>query len=119
MLEGKTIAVVVPAYNEEALIAPTLEGIPGFVDRIFVVDDASTDGTGDRALAEENPRVELITHDRNRGVGAAIISGYKAALAEKIDATAVMAGDNQMDPDELEAIALPVGRDRLDYAQAN
>jgi glycosyltransferase involved in cell wall biosynthesis len=109
----------VPAYNEEALIDATLQGIPEFVDRIFVVDDASTDDTAERARAGGDPRVEVIQHDRNRGVGASIVTGYKRALNERVDATAVMAGDNQMDPDELELLALPVVRDELDYAKAN
>ena len=61
----------------------------------------------------------MIVHERNRGVGAAIVTGYKRALAARIDAVAVMAGDNQMDPDELEALALPVVRGELDYAKAN
>src|SRR5438128_6127551 len=119
MLEGKKVAVVVPAHNEEDLIGATLQGIPGFVDRIYVVDDASNDATAERARAVEDPRLEVITHDRNRGVGAAIVTGYKRALAERMDATAVMAGDNQMDPDELEMFATPVVRDQLDYAKAN
>jgi glycosyltransferase involved in cell wall biosynthesis len=119
VLEGKRVAVVVPAYNEEELVAATLQGIPGFVDRIYVVDDASTDATAERVRAAGDPRVELIVHDRNRGVGAAVVSGYKRALAERMDATAVMAGDNQMDPDELEGLALPVVRGELDYAKAN
>jgi glycosyltransferase involved in cell wall biosynthesis len=119
MLEGRTVAVVVPAHNEEQLIVATLQGIPGFVDRIFVIDDASTDSTVERARSVDDGRVEVVTHDRNRGVGAAIVTGYKRALAERMDATAVMAGDNQMDPDELEELALPVVRDELDYAKAN
>jgi glycosyltransferase involved in cell wall biosynthesis len=119
MLEGKSVAVVVPAHNEEALIDAMLQGIPGFVDRIFVVDDASTDATADRVRAVDDPRVELISHERNRGVGAAIVTGYKRSLASRADATAVMAGDNQMDPDELEELALPVVRGELDYAKAN
>jgi glycosyltransferase involved in cell wall biosynthesis len=119
MLEGKTVAVVVPAHNEEALISATLEGIPGFVDRVFVVDDASSDATAERARLVADPRVEVIAHDRNRGVGAAIVTGYKRALAARIDAVAVMAGDNQMDPDELEGLALPVVRGELEYAKAN
>src|SRR3954452_4181089 len=118
MLEGKTVAVVVPAHDEQELIAATLQGIPGFVDRIYVVDDASTDETAERARSAEDPRVELLVHPTNRGVGAAIVTGYKRALAERIDATAVMAGDNQMDPDELEGLALPVVRGELDYAKA-
>ena len=119
MLEGKTVAVVVPAHDEQELIVATLQGIPGFVDRVFVVDDASSDETAERARSLGDPRVEVVSHDRNRGVGAAIVTGYRRALAERIAATAVMAGDNQMDPDELEALALPVVRDQLDYAKAN
>jgi glycosyltransferase involved in cell wall biosynthesis len=119
VLEGKTVAVVVPAHDEEGLIATTLQGIPPFVDRVFVVDDASTDATADRARATGDPRVEIVRHERNQGVGAAIVTGYRRALAEGIDATAVMAGDNQMDPAELEGLALPVVRGELDYAKAN
>jgi glycosyltransferase involved in cell wall biosynthesis len=119
MLEGKRVAVVVPARDEEQLIVATLQGIPGFVDRIYVVDDASGDATAERARSVDDPRVEVIAHERNRGVGAAIVTGYKRALTEQVDATAVMAGDNQMDPDELEQLALPVVRGELDYAKAN
>ena len=108
MIGGKTIAVVVPAYDEEALIGETLAGIPSFVDRIIVVDDASRDATAEKARGFADPQIEVIVHEQNHGVGAAIVTGYKRALAERIDVTAVMAGDNQMDPDELEAIAGPV-----------
>jgi glycosyltransferase involved in cell wall biosynthesis len=119
MLEAKRVAVVVPAHNEAELIVATLQGVPGFVDRIYVVDDASSDETAERARSVDDSRIEVIVHDRNRGVGAAIVSGYKRALADGVDATAVMAGDNQMDPDELEELALPVVRGELDYAKAN
>ena len=119
MLEGKTVAIVVPAYNEERLIAETIAGVPGFVDRIFVVDDSSRDATVERARATADPRVEVLVHEKNQGVGAAIVTGYKRALAERVDVTAVMAGDNQMDPAELESLAGPVARGELDYAKAN
>jgi glycosyltransferase involved in cell wall biosynthesis len=119
MLEGKRVGVVVPAHNEEHLIVPTIQGIPGFVDKIYVVDDRSTDETAERARSAGDPRVEVIVHEQNRGVGGAIVTGYKRALADRMDATAVMAGDNQMDPDELEMLTLPVVRDELDYAKAN
>lgn len=119
MIAGKTIAVVVPAFDEEDLIGATISGIPEFVDRIVVVDDASRDATVARARTVTGRPVEVITHERNRGVGAAILTGYKRALAEGIEVTAVMAGDNQMDPDELESIVGPVVRGEVDYAKAN
>ena len=119
MLEGKRVAVVVPAFDEERLIGTTLSGIPELVDRIIVVDDASRDGTAAAARATGDERVEVITHDRNEGVGAAILTGYRRALDDGIDVTCVMAGDNQMDPADLAAIAGPVARGEVDYAKAN
>ncbi|MGD0167339.1 MAG: glycosyltransferase family 2 protein [Gaiellaceae bacterium] len=121
MLERKRIAVVVPAYDEERLIAETLASIPAFVDRVYVVDDASRDGTAERVktLAELHERVRLIEHERNAGVGAAIVTGYKAALADGQDVICVMAADNQMDPDDLESLVRPVARGELEYAKAN
>src|SRR5579883_2157793 len=119
MLEGKTVAVVVPAYMEERLVAVTIEGIPAFVDRIVVVDDASRDATAQTARALPDPRIEVIVHERNRGVGAAIVTGYKRALELGIDVTAVMAADNQMDPADLETLCRPVALGELDYAKAN
>ena len=119
MLEGKTVAVVVPAYDEESLVATTIGGVPSFVDRIIVVDDASRDGTAAAARSAGDGRVEVIAHERNAGVGAAIVTGYQRAVAEGIDVTCVMAADNQMDPTDLEKIALPVVRGELEYAKAN
>ena len=119
MLEGMSVAVVVPAYGEEALIGATLGGIPGFVDRVYVVDDASTDATAERARLFGDSRVEVIAHERNRGVGAAIVTGYDRALSDGMDVTCVMAGDNQMDPADLEQLVRPVARGEVDYAKAN
>ncbi|HET9674269.1 MAG TPA: glycosyltransferase family 2 protein [Gaiellaceae bacterium] len=119
MLEGKSVAVVIPAYNEEKLIGATVAGIPDFVDRVFVVDDCSGDGTALTVEAIDDERVELIRHDRNQGVGAAIVTGYKRARDEGVDVTAVMAADNQMDPDDLATLVAPVARGDVDYAKAN
>jgi glycosyltransferase involved in cell wall biosynthesis len=119
MLEGKSVAVVVPAHDEEALVGATIQGIPEFVDRIYVVDDASGDGTVAAARAAGDGRVEVIAHDRNRGVGGAIVTGYRRAVAEGVDVACVMAADNQMDPADLEKIALPVARGEVDYTKAN
>lgn len=119
MLEGKSVGVVVPAHDEESLIAETLGGIPGFVDRIVVVDDGSSDATVERARGFGDPRVEVIAHEANRGVGAAIVTGYRRALEEGLDVVCVMAADNQMDPADLATLVRPVARGELDYAKAN
>jgi glycosyltransferase involved in cell wall biosynthesis len=119
MLEGKQVAVVVPARDEETLLPETLSGIPKFVDRVYVVDDASRDGTVAAAEAGGDKRVSVIRHETNGGVGAAIVSGYKQALADGVDVIAVMAADNQMDPGDLETLAGAVARGEVDYAKAN
>jgi glycosyltransferase involved in cell wall biosynthesis len=119
MLEGKRVAVVVPAFDEEKLVGETIRGIPEFVDRIFVVDDASRDATTLRAEEVGDPRVQLLRHERNSGVGAAIATGYARALGEEIDVTCVMAADNQMDPTELAELVAPVARGDVEYTKAN
>jgi glycosyltransferase involved in cell wall biosynthesis len=119
VLHGKRVAVVVPAHDEESLIAGVLAAMPEFVDRVYVVDDASTDATSERARDGGDGRVEVIRHDRNEGVGAAIVTGYRRALAEGIDVACVMAGDGQMDPSDLETLAGAVARGEVDYAKAN
>ncbi len=119
MVEGKRVAVVVPAFDEELLVAETIRGIPAFVDLIVVVDDHSSDGTAERARAVGDPRVEVIEHAENQGVGAAIATGYERCRELGVDVTCVMAGDNQMDPGELAALVGPVARGEVDYAKAN
>jgi glycosyltransferase involved in cell wall biosynthesis len=121
MLEGKTVGVVIPAYNEELLLPETLAGIPTFVDRIIVVDDASTDATVGRAhaAAASDPRIVVMVQERNGGAGAAVARGYARAVEEEIDVVCVMNGDNQMDASELVLLATPVARDEADYAKAN
>jgi len=116
--EGRTVAVVVPAYNEEALVGSTVAGIPAFVDSIIVVDDGSKDETAVRAQNADK-RVEVIPHERNQGVGAAIVTGYRRAIAIGVDVTCVMAADGQMDPDDLETLVRAIAIDETDYAKAN
>src|SRR5919198_6420355 len=119
MLESKRVAVVVPAHDEEKLIAETIRSIPEFVDRILIVDDASHDRTAEVVRGLGDPRIELLEHERNLGVGAAILNGYRRALAERVDVTAVMAADAQMDPADLETLAGAVALGEVDYAKAN
>jgi len=124
MFEGRRVCVVIPAYNEEKLIGRVLETMPDLVDRMIAVDDASTDGTAQIlcvAQARLGPRLRVVRHEQNRGVGAAIVSGYKAALEElqRTDLVAVMAGDAQMDPAELPRLLAPLVKDQADYAKGN
>jgi glycosyltransferase involved in cell wall biosynthesis len=122
MFRGHTVAVVVPAYNERDKIAATIRSIPGFVDHLIVVDDGSADGTAAAArkqAARRRGAVEVLEHAQNRGVGAAIASGYARALELGADVTAVMAGDGQMDPADLPRLLEPVVDGRADYAKGN
>ncbi len=119
MVEGKRVAVVVPAYDEALLVAETIRGIPDFVDLVVVVDDCSTDDTAEQARATGDQRLEVLRHEENRGVGAAIATGYARCRDLGVDVTCVMAADNQMDPDELASLVGPVARGEVEYAKAN
>jgi glycosyltransferase involved in cell wall biosynthesis len=119
MWRGATIAVIVPAYQEARLIGRMLRRVPALVDAIYVVDDASTDGTIAAALEGGDTRVIAIRHRVNAGVGAAIRSGYLRALADGADVLVVMAGDDQMDPEDLEALIAPVVAGSADYAKGS
>jgi len=170
MLNNKTIAVVVPAYNEEKQIGHVIDTMPDFVDRIIVVNDCSTDATANVAekyvsndkynysneliglekieknyfneaeiilqkknkeekkffersrISNETPgkdRIIIINHNQKSGVGASIATGYKWCKDHRIDCTAVMAGDGQMDPSELQSICKPVIEENIDYVKGN
>ncbi len=119
MFLDHTVAVVVPAYNERKLVGRVIRTMPGLVDRVYVVDDASVDGTADQALAPADPRVRVLRHAGNRGVGAAILTGYRAAIEEGMMLAAVMAGDGQMDPADLETLLRPVAMGQADYAKGD
>jgi len=112
------VAVVVPAYNEEQAIADAVACIPDLVDQVIVVDDASADQTSARAHGAGRA-LELVRHPANRGVGAAIVTGYRRALAAGADAVAVMAGDGQMDPADLPALLDPIADGAADYVKGN
>ena len=119
MLDGAKIAVVIPSYNEARWIGETVSTVPAFVDDIIVVDDASRDDTSARALRAGGARVSVVRHPENRGVGAAIVSGYRAARGRGAQVIAVMAGDGQMHPDDLSAVVRPVVQSRFDYIKGN
>jgi len=116
------VGVVVPAYNEEKLIERTVRTMPSFVDRIIVVDDCSRDRTAEivqNLAGEFGARLILVRHERNQGVGRTIVTGYKRAIEEECEVTAVMAGDAQMDPRDLIRIIEPVAKKEADYVKGN
>jgi len=121
MFRGRVVAVVIPACNEADKVAATIRSVPGFVDHVVVVDDGSGDATAAiaRRASRRSRRVEVVVHERNRGVGAAIVTGYARARALGADATAVMAGDGQMDPADLPRLLAPVVAGEADYAKGN
>lgn len=122
MYKGKKIGVVVPAFNEEKLISRVIETIPHFVDKIIIVDDCSSDKTPEivcNYAALRPDQIVLLKHPENKGVGGAIATGYKWCRDNNIDATAVMAGDAQMDPTDLPALLDPVVNGEVDYSKGN
>lgn len=122
MYKEHTIGVVVPAYNEAGLILDTLSGMPDFVDRMFVVNDGSSDNTLAliRSQQSQDTRIRIIDHATNQGLGQSLIDGYLASAADDdIDITAVMAGDNQMHPDDLPGLLARIIDDGYDYVKGN
>ena len=119
MYEGKSIAVVVPAYNEEKLIGETIRTVPDWVDHVIVIDDASTDSTRVEAETAADARTQVLFHEVNQGVGGAIVTGHRRAIECHADISVVMAGDGQMDPRHLERLLQPLVRDGFGYAKGN
>ena len=124
MFQDHRVSVVIPAHDEELLIERVVDGIPALVDHIIVVDDASKDGTAQKLAglkARYGDRLTVIRHPTNQGVGGAIVTGYEAALkiAGEKHLVAVMAGDAQMDPEDLPKLLAPCARGQVDYAKGN
>ena len=121
MYKDKITGVIIPCYNEETQIGKVLETMPDFVDKIVVVNDCGTDNTIGvvELYMKKEPRVILIKHEKNQGVGGAIATGYMWARDNDIDVAVVMAGDGQMDPKDLPTILDPVVKGEADYSKGN
>ena len=117
--DAMTVAVILPAHNEAAHIGGVIASIPAFVDAIIVVDDASTDGTAEVARATGDPRVEVLVHETNAGVGGAMRTGYRRAIERRFDLAVKMDADGQMRADELERLIEPIRRGNADYTKGN
>ena len=118
-LENQTLAVVIPAYNAALTIAALVDRVPSYVDWIIIVNDASRDNTQKVVEKIKNPRVFLINHEKNQGVGGAMVTGFKRALDLNADLIAKLDADGQMDPRYLDRFALTAIRYQCDYVKAN
>ena len=121
MYRDYKVNVIVPAFNEELLILDTLDGMPGFVDGVIVIDDCSLDKTNEivRNAASRDSRISLLVHEENLGLGQSLIDGYLASLETDGDFTVVMAGDNQMDPADLPNLLDTLIEGNHDYVKGN
>ncbi|WP_246540164.1 glycosyltransferase family 2 protein [sulfur-oxidizing endosymbiont of Gigantopelta aegis] len=121
MYKHNKISIVIPCYKEEKLLGQVIEGLPDFVDTIIVVDDNSPDNTYEVAqnYALKDSRILVIQHKKNEGVGGAISTGYKKSLQLDAHIAVVMAGDAQMDPEELPLLLDPIIEESYDYAKGD
>ena len=115
-----TVAVVIPCYRVRKHILPLLERLGPEISHIFVVDDACPEESGVhvKALCHDR-RVVILTHERNQGVGGAVITGYQYALAAGADVVVKLDGDGQMDPALIPHFVAPILQGRADYVKGN
>jgi dolichol-phosphate mannosyltransferase len=111
--------IILPAYNESRSLARVVGQIPEWVSAVVIVDDASSDDTLSVAESLSDPRVAVIHHDENMGVGGAMVSGYRFALAEGYDVAVKMDADGQMDIADLPYLARPIELGMAEYAKGN
>jgi glycosyltransferase involved in cell wall biosynthesis len=114
------VAVVVPCYRVSRQVLGVIGGIGPEVGRIFVVDDACPERSGDvveRGCSD--PRVTVLRHAQNQGVGGAVVTGYEAALAAGADIVVKLDGDGQMDPARIPLLVHPLIAGEADYAKGN
>ncbi|MBD2021111.1 glycosyltransferase family 2 protein [Leptolyngbya sp. FACHB-36] len=114
------IAVVIPCYRTKAFILPLLAQIGQDVDRIYVVDDACPERTG--LYVKEcccDPRLTVIFHAENQGVGGAVLSGYVKAIDDGATVIVKLDGDGQMDPSLLPKFVIPILNGKADYVKGN
>lgn len=122
MYRDLRIAIVIPAYNEEKLIAKTVETVPDFVDYIIAVNDCSTDATQEKLteLKKKNKKLTALKNEVNRGVGGTLKNGFEYALSQtSADVIGVMAGDAQCDPSYISKMLDSLIDEHVDYVKAN
>jgi len=119
--EQSNIAAVIPCYRVEHEIAALLAELPDYLKHIIIVDDMSPDGTAQivAVAAQKDKRIILISHEKNQGVGGAMITGFRKALELGADVIVKIDGDGQMDPAYLPNLITPILQERADYTKGN
>lgn len=119
-MQGPRVAVVIPCYRVAAQAPGVIARIGPAVAAVYAVDDACPEHTGDRLAREcSDPRLRVLRHAANEGVGGAMVTGYRAALAEGADIVVKLDGDGQMDPAEIDRLIAPIVEGRADYTKGN
>lgn len=120
MLQNKKVAVVIPCYKVEKSILSVLHAIPGYVDFIIIVDDACPQSSGKLVLDNlKNEKVYILTHQKNLGVGGAVVTGFKKSLELRADVVVKIDGDGQMDPTIMDFFINPIINGDTDYSKGN
>ncbi len=119
--EKLNIVAIVPCYRVEAEIGTVIANLPRYLKHILFVDDASPDGTAEiiSNIAKIDRRIHLLRHDRNQGVGGAMVTGFRKALALKADIVIKIDGDGQMDTNRIPDMLAPIFHNRADYTKGN
>lgn len=114
------VAAVLPCYRTKHHVLRVIAALPAFVDAIVVVDDACPEKTGEHVSSQvRDPRLIVVTHPENQGVGGAMVSGYQAALAAGADVVVKIDSDGQMNPDLMPLFIEPIADGRADYTKGN
>jgi glycosyltransferase involved in cell wall biosynthesis len=118
-VELPVVAVVIPAYRAAGTIEEVIRAVPSFVRHIVVVDDGSGDRTAEAARSVRDPRVVVVQHELNEGVGGAVLTGYRRAAALGAEIIAKIDADGQMDPEYLLPLITPIVTGEADYTKGN
>ncbi len=119
MSSAMQVDVVIPSYKVDRSIREVIAQIPDFVTHVIVVDDACPLGSGEVAQRLSDPRVRVVFHEENQGVGGATISGYQKALELGADIVVKIDGDGQMDCSYMHSLIRPILEGKADYTKGN
>jgi glycosyltransferase involved in cell wall biosynthesis len=114
-----SVAVVIPSFRVERWITKVVTNLPDFIDHIIVVDDCSPDDTAQIVKDLKHPKVRLVSHQKQLGVGGAMKTGFKEAIQLDCDLIVKMDGDNQMDPAHLVSLLYPLVKQECDFTKGN